>query len=117
LNFIDFVVTNVVTKIPDFEWDYAKNNINLRKHGISFEEAKLIFEGQVVSKIDNRFEFGEVRTISIGAIEDVIVVAVVHTDRDRNIRIISARSANKRERSLYHVHIRKAAQGARVPNR
>ena len=100
----------MVTKIPDFEWDYAKNIMNLRKHGISFEEAKLIFEGQVVSKIDNRLDYGEVRTISIGAIEDAIIVVVVHTDRNRTTRIISARLANKRERSQFYAHIRKAAQ-------
>ena len=96
--------------MPDFEWDETKSAINLRKHGISFEEAKLIFEGRTVSKVDNRIDYGEVRTVSIGAIDDTIVVVVVHTNRHRAIPIISARLANKRERNQFYAYIRKAAQ-------
>ena len=51
-----------------FEWDEEKNKTNLAKHGISLEEAALIFEGRVFSWTDNRKDYGEARSISIGAI-------------------------------------------------
>lgn len=65
----------------EFEWDEAKNRSNLEKHGISFEEASLIFDGPVLTYPDDRFEYGEVRWRSIGKIEEISVVAVIHTDR------------------------------------
>jgi uncharacterized protein len=58
-----------------FEWDDAKNEANLQKHGLSFEEAQLI------------------------------VVVAIHTDRKGVTRFISARLANRKERLRYHVHI------------
>lgn len=85
-----------------FEWDDDKNASNLLKHGLSFDEARLIFDGPVLSRIDARFEYGEVRIVSIGLIESVLAVAVVHTDRDGKKRIISARLANQKERRLYN---------------
>ncbi|MBN9075289.1 MAG: BrnT family toxin [Rhizobiales bacterium] len=96
-----------------FEWDERKNALNLAKHGISFEEACLIFEGPVVSRTDDRTDYGEQREVSIGAIGDIVVVTVVHTDREGVIRLISARLANRRERRLYDEYIRQAAQGTR----
>lgn len=85
-----------------FEWDEEKNRANLEKHGISFEEASLIFEGRIVSWADDRRDYGELRTVSLGEIDKAVVVVVVHTDRNGNIRIISARLASERERRLYH---------------
>jgi uncharacterized DUF497 family protein len=87
-----------------FEWDPAKNQENLRKHGIRFEEAMLVFDGPILTRIDSRFGYGEIREISIGNIKNITVVVVVHTQRDTKIRLISARIANKTERNLYHVH-------------
>lgn len=92
-----------------FEWDEAKNAANLAKHGISFEEAKLIFEGPMLSRIDARFEYGEERRISIGMIEATVAVVVVHTDRSGTTRIISARLANREERKRYNDHQQKKA--------
>jgi uncharacterized protein len=86
------------------QWDEDKNRANLLKHGISFQEAELIFEGPVFSRQDARFDYGEVRTLSIGLIHEVVAVAVVHTDRNGEVRIISARLANRRERKAYHEH-------------
>ena len=51
-----------------FEWDPIKNKANLEKHGIAFEEAMLIFEGPVLTRVDNRIAYGEVREISVGEI-------------------------------------------------
>lgn len=96
-----------------FEWDEKKSAANLLKHGISFEEARLIFEGPILSRVDGREDYGEVRQISIGLIRNVVAVAVVHTDRNGAKRIISARLANRNERRRYHEHIAKATEGTR----
>jgi hypothetical protein len=93
----------------NYEWDAAKNVVNQIKHGISFEEARQIFEGDVLTGVDGRRDYGETRFISIGAIEGLIVIAVVHTDRNGIIRIISARLANRRERQKYHDHLRRSS--------
>jgi len=93
----------------NYEWDAAKNVVNQIKHGISFEEARLIFEGDVLTGVDSRRDYGETRYTSIGAIEGLIVIAVVHTDRNGIVRIISARLANRRERQKYHDHLRRSS--------
>ena len=90
-----------------FEWDRKKNEVNLQKHGISFEEAKLIFGGPVFTAEDRKHSHGEIRRVSIGEIEKIIVVVVIHTRRGENIRLISARKANKKERDLYYEYLKK----------
>ena len=84
-----------------FEWDEEKNAANIRKHGIRFEDAIQIFNGFVATEEDTRQDYGEVRMISLGAIGDIVVLAVVHTDREGITRIISARQANRAERKRY----------------
>lgn len=84
-----------------FEWDEEKNQRNLEKHGIGFETAATIFRGIILSRIDEREDYDEVREISIGRVETDVVVTVVHTDRAGTIRLISARSTNRRERKDY----------------
>ena len=84
-----------------FEWDEAKNRANIAKHGVSFERARRIFEGRVVTWVDARRAYGEVREISIGFVDGVLLLAVVHTVRSGNIRIISARPAKRKERKLH----------------
>lgn len=91
-----------------FEWDDSKNQKNIAKHGISFEQACAIFEGFTLEAPDDRFEYGEERTISLGMISGIVVLAVVHTDRDGTCRIISARQADRKERKRYDEAIRKA---------
>ena len=49
-----------------FEWDEAKNQANVRKHGVDFKTAKRIFEGLVVTRVDQRKDYGEDRYITIG---------------------------------------------------
>jgi len=88
-----------------FEWDENKNAQNLKKHGISFEEAQEIFDGIVFTAIDERFDYGEIREISIGAIQGVVIVTVVHTERNQLIRIISARKATRQERETYYDYL------------
>ncbi|MEC5321902.1 BrnT family toxin [Aurantimonas sp. A3-2-R12] len=89
-----------------FEWDETKNQANIEKHGVSFATASRIFEGVVFSVIDDRRDYGETREISIGRIGGATFLTVVHTDRDGNIRIISARPAKRGERHRYEEAIR-----------
>jgi uncharacterized DUF497 family protein len=89
----------------EFEWDDAKNAGNIAKHGIAFDDAKRIFEGPVFSWTDDRIDYGELRTISIGTIDSVAVVVVVHTDRMGRTRLISARRASQRERARYEASL------------
>jgi hypothetical protein len=91
----------------DFEWDENKNQSNLTKHGISFGEARAVFDDpNLLTFEDDRFAYGEKRLISIGEMllvtqEKMVVVVVVHTQRGQSMRLISARKANERERKLY----------------
>ena len=90
----------------DFEWDEAKNQANIRKHGVGCETAKRIFDGPVFSWMDDREEYGEDRYISIGMVDGLAVLVVIHTDRKNRVRLISARPASKKERQRYHEQIR-----------
>jgi uncharacterized protein len=90
-----------------FEWDDHKNRTNIGKHGVSFETAVRIFDGPVLSWIDDRKEYGEVRMRSIGQIEGVVILAVIHTERSGRTRIISARPADRFERKRYEEAIQK----------
>ncbi len=88
-----------------FEWDENKNQQNLKKHQISFEEAVEIFNGFVFTAIDERYDYDETREISIGAIQGVVIITVIHTERNGNIRIISARKATPKERRQYYDYL------------
>ena len=85
----------------DFEWDEAKNETNVRKHGISFAEAATIFAGPIVTRIDDRLDYGEVRRVSTGMMSGIVIITVVHTDRLGRNRLISARRASPSERKHY----------------
>jgi hypothetical protein len=82
-----------------FEWDENKNTQNLKKHGISFEEAQEIFDGIVFTAIDERFDYGEIRNQYW--CHTVVIVTVAHTKRNGVIRIISARKATRQEINTY----------------
>lgn len=90
----------------EFEWDEAKNVSNITKHGVSFATAARIFDAPVVTWTDNRADYGEVRERSIGVVEGVLFLAVIHTDRSGMRRIISARRASRSERKHYEETIR-----------
>ncbi|MGK7918611.1 MAG: BrnT family toxin, partial [Trichodesmium sp.] len=61
--------------------------------------------GIVFTAIDERYDYGEIREISIGAIQGVIIITVVHTERNGNIRIISARKATFKEQKIYYDYL------------
>ena len=92
----------------DFEWDEAKNQSNIKKHLISFEEAQTIFEGEVFTVADDRFHYSEERYISLGELvlaQGSLIIAVVHTERGERTRLISARKASPREQRQYYEYI------------
>jgi uncharacterized DUF497 family protein len=85
----------------DFEWDDAKAEANLRKHGISFRAASSVFDDPlVVIELDLSEDYGEDRFVATGRVEGLLVT-VVYTERGDCIRIISARKANADERRTY----------------
>ena len=82
------------------EWDFRKNHDNLVKHGLSFEDVAAVFHGQVVTFLDDRNDYGELRYITLGELKGREVV-VVYTLRENHVRIISMRKANEREKKIY----------------
>jgi uncharacterized protein len=91
--------------MAQFEWDPEKNRSNLAKHGISFEEAASVFDGDYMS-IEDEGSYDEAREKTFGLIRGVLILCVVHTDRDGVIRIISARRATRSERTLFNDYFR-----------
>jgi uncharacterized DUF497 family protein len=90
-----------------FEWDDAKDLLNQEKHGISFDEARRLFESGVdyLEIFDIEHSDSEDRFIAIGPLERGLVV-IVYTEREEDIiRIIGARWANTREQSLYRSYM------------
>ena len=83
-----------------FEWDAAKNAANVLKHGIDFEDAIRIFDGPVLERADDRRNYGEVRVVAFGVVDNR-ELAVVYTLSGARRRIISARRAHSRERKAY----------------
>ena len=84
-----------------FEWDEDKNAGNKRKHKISFELAKHVFDDPNVLEIyDFEHSVTEDRYIALGMVGDILYV--VYTERKENIRLISARLATETERRLYY---------------
>jgi uncharacterized DUF497 family protein len=83
-----------------FEWDLAKNRSNYLKHGLRFEDAELLFAGPCVSFVDDRFDHGEERPVTLRPLAGRLVV-IAHTPRDDGTRIISMRKANEREKAIY----------------
>ena len=91
----------------DFEWGDEKNLINEQKHGVSFEEARGLFESKVdyLEIFDSEHSDFEDRFIAIGPIRRGLIVAIYTEKEGDIIRIIGARLANKNEQSLYRSYM------------
>ena len=84
-----------------FEWDELKNQINIRKHGIDFQDAIDVFNHPVLTALDLREDYGEERWLALGWIEATVGV-VVYVERSEDVlRIISARKATRQELRHY----------------
>lgn len=85
-----------------FEWDDVKAQANLAKHGVSFEEAATVFgDSLAVTFPDPDHSTAENRWLTFGISQSNRLLLVVHTERRRSIRIISARKATRHEREIY----------------
>jgi uncharacterized DUF497 family protein len=87
-----------------FDWDAAKHERNRQERGFGFDFAALIFEGDTLEWPDDRRNYDEVRIRAIGQAED-LVLHVVFTDRGDVRRIISARLADRKERSRWRARL------------
>jgi hypothetical protein len=86
----------------EFEWDESKATANLKKHGVSFEEAKTVFaNGLAVIFDDAAHSVDKRREIIIGHSRNHRLLLISFTERPKAIRIVSARLATRREREDY----------------
>lgn len=90
-----------------FEWDPDKAEANLAKHGVSFEQASELFTSGVdfLEIYHGAHSTVEERFLAIGPIREGVVLVVFIEVEEDTVRIISARMATARERSLYRAHM------------
>ena len=87
-----------------YEWDYVKNNANIKKHGISFDEAITVFADEnLMIMADEDHSEDEERFVVLGFSEHsrLLVVCHCYKESDEVIRIFSARKATKTEERFY----------------
>ena len=86
----------------EFDWHDAKADANLQSHGVSFDLAMTVFRDPfAVERLDDREDYGEERFVIIGMAEGNVVLFVAYTEREKHIRIISARRATQYEQDDY----------------
>ena len=84
------------------EWDRCKAEANIRKHGVSFEEAQTVFTDPLAITLpDPDHSEDEERFIDIGMSDNQRVLVVGYTERGQRIRLITACKASARERTQY----------------
>jgi len=90
-----------------FSWDPAKAWSNVRKHGVSFEEAATVFTADPLARIhdDPDHSVGEVREILVGVSATGRVLLISFTERHDAVRIINARVADSRERKRHEENV------------
>jgi uncharacterized protein len=85
-----------------FEWDYRKADSNLKKHGVSFQEATSVFADTLSITIpDPDHSSSEARFLDLGLSHRGRLLVVSYTERGEMVRIISARCAGRSERREY----------------
>jgi len=85
-----------------FEWDWEKAKQNLKKHGVSFEEAVTVFYDSLSATFDDPdHSVNEYRYLTIGLSSRDRLIVVAHTERGENLRIINARLATAHERKRH----------------
>jgi len=83
-----------------FEWDEAKRFSNIRTHEIDFAELEPLFTQHTFTIQDDRFDYPEERFVTYGWMNGVLL-AIVHTERENMVRLISARKATRNEQECY----------------
>ena len=93
--------------LPAFEWDDAKAEVNSRKHGVTFDEAKTVFLDASADIVpDSQHSDDEERFRVTGFSERERLLAVIFTERHETIRIVSARKATASEKAAYDENFR-----------
>ncbi len=90
-----------------YEWDEKKNQKNIKRRGLNFADAEIVFSGSCLTFEDTRFDYGEPRYITFGLLEQRLIV-IAHTPRGEHTRIISMRKGNDREKNTYQERLEKA---------
>ena len=91
-----------------FEWDENKNKSNIKKHGVSFEDAKGVFydvHARLFSDPDSSINEYRFLLLGISVSLKLLIVCHCYTEKDEIVRIISARKATKKEASYYRRNI------------
>jgi len=104
ISVVDEVTFCSYNEIVKYTWDETKRQANIEKHGIDFADVPPMFDGDVFTIEDLRFDYGEARYITFGLLQYRVIV-VAHTEDDNVIRIISARKATKHEEKNYFEEI------------
>jgi uncharacterized DUF497 family protein len=68
-------------------------------------EKEKVFAGETITRLDDRFEYGEGRFLTLGLLKGE-VVAIIHTETDEVVRLISVRKASKNEESIYFKEVK-----------
>lgn len=84
----------------EISFDPAKREKTLRERGLDFADAGEVFSATTYRWVDDRFDYGEIRTVSIGRLRGRTVV-IVWTQRGTTRHVISMRKANDREEARY----------------
>jgi uncharacterized DUF497 family protein len=92
-----------------FQWNETKRQAVIKERQVDILYAALIFEGDVLTRVDDRKEYGEERLISMGMVGDEVFV-VVYTLRDDEIRLITAWKGGRDEQEHYQTGILKRSQ-------
>lgn len=87
-----------------FTWDERKRKKTLTLRGLDFADTKKVFEGATFTFEDDRFDYGERRLVTFGLL-DADVVVIVHTETEKEIRIISMRKGDKDEQEIYFENV------------
>lgn len=83
----------------NYEWDEGKRAANIKRHGIDFVNAPLVYEYPGKLTVDGH-RGGEVRKMDIATVRD-ITLTLIYTERSECVRIISFRRASRKERRHY----------------
>jgi uncharacterized protein len=96
------LVSIIFMRDGEFEWDDLKAEANLKKHGVSFQEARRVFDDIfALVEEDISADFDEDRFLATGMVGDTLIM-VVFTERGSRIRLISARRATSHEQRRYY---------------
>ena len=88
----------------EITFDPVKREKTLEERGLDFVDAATVFEGITIEQVDDRFDYGEVRMLTVGFLVDRMVV-VIWTLRGTARHVISMRKANDREQKKYQTRL------------